>query len=36
MPDDDGSHLDVVVMRLAFERPIDTALYDYFHPSLTL
>ncbi|MGH3975591.1 MAG: DUF3427 domain-containing protein, partial [Pseudonocardiaceae bacterium] len=35
MPDSSGKPLDVVCMRLRFAEPIDSALYDYFHPTLT-
>ena len=35
MPDSGGKPLDVVRMRLRFVEPIDSALYDYFHPTLT-
>ena len=35
MPGADGRPLDVVRMRLVFARPIDSALFDYFHPVLT-
>lgn len=35
MPDSSGKPLDVVRMRLRFAEPIDSALYDYFHPTLT-
>lgn len=35
MPDSRGKPLDVVRMRLRFAEPIDSALYDYFHPTLT-
>jgi len=29
------ARLDVVRMRLQFAKPIDSALFDYFHPVLT-
>lgn len=35
MPGDNGARLDVVRMNLQFDRPIQAALFDYFHPSLT-
>lgn len=35
MPDDKGTALDVVRMMLRFEEPIQSALFDYFHPSVT-
>ena len=35
MPDDRGRDLDVVTMMLHFDEPIDVALYDYFHPTVT-
>lgn len=31
----EGKTLPVVRMHLKFERPIDSALYDYFHPTIT-
>lgn len=30
-----GAALDVVRMRLRFDKPIEGALYDYFHPTVT-
>ncbi|MFD4328276.1 DEAD/DEAH box helicase [Nocardioides sp. NPDC058538] len=36
MPDSSGKPLDVVRMFLRFDEPIDSALYDYFHPTLTV
>jgi superfamily II DNA or RNA helicase/HKD family nuclease len=36
MPDKDGKELDVVHMDLRFDVPIESALYDYFHPSVSL
>lgn len=35
MPDSSGDPLPVVRIRLRFAEPIDSALYDYFHPTLT-
>lgn len=35
MPGTGGSPLDVVRMKLRFAEPIDSALFDYFHPVLT-
>ena len=35
MPDAQGTPLDVVRMRLHFEEPIQSALFDYFHPTVT-
>ena len=35
MVDTDGTRMPVVRMHLRFGTPIDTALYDYFHPSVT-
>ena len=35
MPGGGGTTLDVVRMRLIFAEPIDSALFDYFHPVLT-
>lgn len=35
MPGDDGSRLRVVRMHLKFREPIQGAVYDYFHPSVT-
>jgi hypothetical protein len=35
MPGADDSPLDVVRMHLRFAQPIDSALFDYFHPVLT-
>lgn len=35
MVDADGARLPVVRMHLRFGTPIETALYDYFHPSVT-
>lgn len=35
MPGGDGAPLDVVRMRLRFAEPIESALFDYFHPVLT-
>lgn len=35
MPGDGDVRLDVVRMRLQFTEPIDSALFDYFHPKLT-
>ena len=36
MPDKEGKPLNVVRMTLRFEAPIDSAVYDYFHPVVTL
>lgn len=36
MPDDHGAQLSVVRMNLHFAEPVDSALYDYFHPTVTL
>lgn len=36
MPGGNGVDLDVVRMRLRFDQPIDSALFDYFHPAVTL
>lgn len=36
MPDSDGKPLSVVRMTLRFESPIQGAVYDYFHPIVTL
>lgn len=36
MPGADGSPLSVVRMLLRFDDPIESALYDYFHPVVTL
>ena len=35
MRDDKGQDLDVVRMLLRFDEPIDSALFDYFHPAIT-
>lgn len=35
MPDDNGDRLSVVTMRLEFESPIESAVFDYFHPVVT-
>jgi hypothetical protein len=35
MPNDQGQQLDVVRMLLRFEEPIESALFDYFHPEIT-
>ncbi|WP_322937858.1 DUF3427 domain-containing protein [Nocardioides bizhenqiangii] len=35
MPNADGHPLNVVRMMLRFNDPIDVALYDYFHPTVT-
>jgi superfamily II DNA or RNA helicase/HKD family nuclease len=35
MPGNSGESLDVVTMRLQFERPIESGIYDYFHPVVT-
>ncbi len=35
MPDKDGKPLPVVQMTLRFDSPIDSAVYDYFHPVVT-
>ncbi len=35
MRSDSGQALDVVRMLLRFEEPIDSALFDYFHPEIT-
>lgn len=35
MRSDSGRDLDVVRMLLRFEEPIDSALFDYFHPEIT-
>ena len=35
MPDSKGQPLDVVRMLLRFEEPIESALFDYFHPEIT-
>jgi len=35
MPGDDGKPLSVVTMRLDFDQPIETAVFDYFHPVVT-
>lgn len=35
MHSDSGQDLDVVRMLLRFEEPIDSALFDYFHPEIT-
>ncbi len=35
MPDNEGRPLNVVQMNLDFDVPIDSAVYDYFHPVLT-
>ncbi|MBD8867999.1 DUF3427 domain-containing protein [Nocardioides donggukensis] len=35
MPDGKGQPLDVVRMMLRFEEPIESALFDYFHPEIT-
>lgn len=35
MRSDSGQDLDVVRMLLRFEEPIDSALFDYFHPEIT-
>lgn len=35
MPDGHGDPLDVVRMTLHFAEPVDSALFDYFHPVLT-
>jgi superfamily II DNA or RNA helicase/HKD family nuclease len=35
MPGANGESLDVVRMLLRFDQPIDMALYDYFHPTVT-
>ncbi|ACZ32079.1 type III restriction protein res subunit [Xylanimonas cellulosilytica DSM 15894] len=34
MPDASGNSLDVVRMILRFEKPVETALFDYFHSTL--
>ena len=34
MAGEKGAMLDVVYMDLRFDKPIDTALFDYFHPSI--
>lgn len=35
MPNDKGQQLDVVRMLLRFDEPIESALFDYFHPEIT-
>jgi hypothetical protein len=35
MAGNEGTRLPVVRMNLHFDEPIDTALYDYFHATLT-
>jgi len=35
MPDDAGNQLSVVGMDLRFERPVETGVFDYFHPVVT-
>lgn len=35
MTNDNGAQLPAVKMVLRFEQPIDSALFDYFHPSVT-
>ncbi len=35
MPGDDGQSLPVVRMHLKFDRPMDSALFDYFRPTIT-
>ena len=35
MPGADGAALDVVRMLLRFDQPIESALFDYFHPEIT-
>jgi len=35
MTGNDGAQLNVVAMRLQFESPIDSAIFDYFHPVVT-
>ncbi len=35
MPDADGKPLSVVTMNLRFDSPIESAVYDYFHPVVT-
>jgi len=32
---DDGSRLPIVRMTLRFDSPIDSSVYDYFHPVVT-
>lgn len=36
MKDDKGEDLPVVKMSLIFDKPIDTSVYDYFHPTVTI
>lgn len=36
MPGADGKPLNVVRMHLTFDEPMDSALFDYFHPVITL
>jgi hypothetical protein len=36
MPDSQGAPLNVVRMLLRFDEPIDTGLYDFFHPVVTV
>ncbi|RCS60434.1 DUF3427 domain-containing protein [Microbacterium sp. JB110] len=36
MPTSAGAPLSVVTMTLTLDRPLDSALYDYFHPTLTV
>jgi len=35
MPDDAGQLLPVVAMNLHFDRPVETGVFDYFHPVVT-
>jgi hypothetical protein len=35
MPDDNGNKLSVITMNLHFDKPIDSGVFDYFHPSVT-
>lgn len=35
MPDDDGNELSVVTMNLHFDKPIESGVFDYFHPFVT-
>ncbi|MFL2832124.1 MAG: DEAD/DEAH box helicase [Coraliomargaritaceae bacterium] len=34
MPDDNGNKLSVITMNLHFDKPIDSGVFDYFHPSV--
>ena len=35
MLDDNGNKLSVITMNLHFDKPIDSGVFDYFHPSVT-